>query len=223
MAEARVKQSDARSTVSGRPALCAAPKRLANQDLLGAWFQMASEHQDLLSPGGYGSLSERLSKMRHDVRGCLTIIVSGCDMVRLRPELTEKYLSQFSDKSKKIIELMDSFSKHFERNSTLCDQLSLILPKFKYGPQGQEASAREELRAQSSEYETLQSQLQEARLQALQTALNPQFDEQELQRQAARVAEIEIKLTVLRAKALAAVMPPLDEKQRAGILQAAVS
>ena len=207
---------------SGVLVVCLHGKELAKTAALTPWFRMATDdHQDLLSVGGFGSLSERLSKMRHDVRGCLTIIVSGCDMVRLKPELTEKYLTQFSEKSKKIIELIDSFSKDFERNSTLCDQLSLILPKFKYGPQGQEASARVSLKTQSAECTALEVRLRQLRTKALQAALKPQVDEQELQDLAMQVAEIEVKLTVLRAKALAAVIPELTETQKTGILQAA--
>jgi len=178
------------------------------------------EHHDRLAVGGFGSLSERLSRTRHDIRGCLTIIVSGCDMMRLKPELTEKYLSQFSEKSKKIIELLDTFSKDFEKYSTLCDQLSIVLPKFKYGPQGQEASARATLGAQSAECEQLEKELNQAKFKALQSALKPHINEEELRQLAREVAEVEIKLTLIRANAISAVTPPLTEAQRAGLLQA---
>ena len=179
------------------------------------------EHHDGLATGGHGSLSERLSKMRHDVRGCLTIIVSGCDMMRLKPDLTEKYLTQFSEKSKKIIQLLDGFSRDFEKHSSLCDQLSIVLPKFKYGPQGQESSARAALGAHAAEYERLDHELSQVKSRALQAALKEQIDDEELRQLAMEAAEVEIKLTLLRAKAISAVHPPLTETQRTGILQAA--
>ena len=176
---------------------------------------------DLLSTGGYGSLNERLSKMRHDIRGCLTIVVSGCDMIRMKPELSEKYLSQFSEKSKRIVELMDSFSKYFERYASLEDQFSAVLPKLKYGTPGQEVSARAALKEQAETIAQLEQQLTEARTRALQSALKVDLDEQELRRLAREAAEIEIELLVHRANAFRKIHPPLSESQKAAIVETA--
>jgi hypothetical protein len=183
---------------------------------------MAS-HEDngLLSSGGYGSLSERLSMMRHDIRGSLTIVVSGCDMIRMKPELSDKYLNQFSEKSKQIIQLMDEFSHYFERYASLEDQLSIVLPKLKYGAPGQEQSARAAFNEQAAAITQLEQQLTEARSRALSSALGVELDEDELRRLAREAAEIETEITVRRARAFQKIRPPLSESQKAAIVQAA--
>lgn len=175
----------------------------------------------LLSVGGYGSLSERLSKMRHDIRGCLTIVVSGCDMIRMKPESSDKYLNKFSEKSKQIIQLMEEFSSCFERHASLEDQLSGVLPKLKYGSPGQEASARAALKEQAATIGQLEQQLTEARSRALCSALAVEPDEDELRRLAREAAEIEIEITVHRSRAFRKIRPPLSESQKATIVDVA--
>ncbi len=183
---------------------------------------MAShEDNDLLSSGGYGSLSERLSKMRHDIRGSLTILVAGCDMIRMKPELSEKYLNQFSEKSQQIIHLMDEFSRHFERYASLEDQLSVVLPKLKYGSPGQEESARTAFAEQAATLGLLEQQLAEARSRALGSALQTSLDEEELRRLAREAAEIEAEITIHRARAIQKIRPPLTDSQKAAIVHAA--
>lgn len=179
---------------------------------------------ELLSVGSFGSLSERLSKMRHDIRGSLNLIVTGCDLIRLKPDQTEKYLAQFSGKTDVIVEQMNAFSRVFEKSASLCDQISFILPSFKYGiVPGQRTSVSQALQAQAPEIAQLEETLSGARRAALEAALANPLDEAELRRRALRVAEIEIELTVLRAKAIAAASPPLSDRQKDDILRAALA
>jgi Spy/CpxP family protein refolding chaperone len=68
--------------------------------------------------------------------------------------------------------------------------------------------------SQREEVERLEQQLAAARRAALEAAFAEVLDEAQFRRLARSVADIEIELTVLRAKALAGLVPRLTQSQK---------
>jgi hypothetical protein len=60
-------------------------------------------------------LSKKLSMMRHDVNGHLALIVAAAELIRHKPQLSEKMLASIGEQPTKISEAMKSFSVECER------------------------------------------------------------------------------------------------------------
>jgi hypothetical protein len=61
-----------------------------------------------------GELSRKLSTMRHDVNNQLTLILAAVELIRHRPEGTERLLNMLAGQPKKIAESMAQFSCEWE-------------------------------------------------------------------------------------------------------------
>lgn len=60
-------------------------------------------------------LNKKLSMMRHDVNGHLALIVAAAELIRHKPQLSEKMLTSIAEQPAKISETMKSFSLECER------------------------------------------------------------------------------------------------------------
>ena len=60
-------------------------------------------------------LNKKLSTMRHDVNGHLALIVAAAELVRHKPQLSEKMLTSITEQPAKISEAMKAFSIECER------------------------------------------------------------------------------------------------------------
>ncbi|MCX6905203.1 MAG: hypothetical protein NTW03_17340, partial [Verrucomicrobia bacterium] len=60
-------------------------------------------------------LDIRLSTMRHDIVGHLSVIMAAMEMMRIKPEFMENVFTTLNDRSPKIMEEMKKFSAEFER------------------------------------------------------------------------------------------------------------
>ncbi len=65
------------------------------------------------------ALHQKLREMRHDVNGQLTNIIACAELIRLRPESTEERLKTLLQQPHKIAQLLDGFSREFEKNLRL--------------------------------------------------------------------------------------------------------
>ncbi len=172
-----------------------------------------------LAVGEFGQLSERLSRLRHDINGCLSVIIGATEIMQMKPdaETAAKWLPRIAQQPERITQMMKEFSTHFERHGTLMDQLSLLLPRLV--KEDQKKSVHQFMLAQREEIERLQRDLAAARQAARQAALAQPFQESTVRQRAAEAARLETELTVLRARALANIAPSLDDHQREQLLR----
>ena len=68
-----------------------------------------------LTPQQIIELDIRLSTMRHDIVGHLSVIMAAMEMMRIKPEFMENVFTTLNDRSPKIMEEMKKFSAEFER------------------------------------------------------------------------------------------------------------
>ena len=60
-------------------------------------------------------LNKKLSMMRHDVNGHLALVVAAAELIRHKPQLSEKMLTSIAEQPAKISEAMKAFSIECER------------------------------------------------------------------------------------------------------------
>ncbi len=68
-----------------------------------------------LTPEQIGELNEKLSKARHDVNNCLSLVVAAVELMRRKPELAPRMIESISQQPDKIISEMRTFSVEFEK------------------------------------------------------------------------------------------------------------
>jgi hypothetical protein len=168
---------------------------------------------------GVGQLSERLSRLRHDINGCLSVIVGATEIMQMKPdaETAQKWLPRLAEQPARITQMMKEFSTSFERHASLLDQLSLLLPRLV--KEAQKESIRQLMIMQREESDRLQAALAAARRATRQAAMARPFQEETVRQHAAEAARLEVELTLLRARALAGIQPPLDDHQREQLLR----
>jgi len=59
-------------------------------------------------------LNEKLSKMRHDVNGTLTHLTLAVELLRLKPEDSERWLNLMAEQPPKIVADITKFSRDLE-------------------------------------------------------------------------------------------------------------
>lgn len=59
-------------------------------------------------------LNEKLSKMRHDVNGTLTHLTLAMELLRLKPDDKEKWLTLMAEQPPKIVAEITRFSRDLE-------------------------------------------------------------------------------------------------------------
>ena len=60
-------------------------------------------------------LSAKLSAMRHDINGQLSVIVAAMELIKHKPQTTERMMATLAEQPAKIGEAMRKFSAEFER------------------------------------------------------------------------------------------------------------
>jgi len=60
-------------------------------------------------------LNKRLSTMRHDINNHLSLIVAAVELIRFKPQTSERWLSEIAQQSPRIAEAIRKFSTEFER------------------------------------------------------------------------------------------------------------
>ena len=60
-------------------------------------------------------LNHQLSTMRHDINNQLSLILAALELLRKKPETTERMLATLSEQPPKILQSMQKFSVEFER------------------------------------------------------------------------------------------------------------
>ena len=60
-------------------------------------------------------LSGKLSTMRHDINGQLSVIVAAMELIRHKPQTTERMMTTLAEQPAKIGDAMRKFSAEFER------------------------------------------------------------------------------------------------------------
>jgi hypothetical protein len=68
-----------------------------------------------LSVAQIEELHKKLSTMRHDINGHLALIVAAAELIRHKPQLSERMLASIGEQPAKITEAMKSFSVEYER------------------------------------------------------------------------------------------------------------
>lgn len=68
-----------------------------------------------LSPQQIEELSQKLSKMRHDINNHLSLIVFAVEVLRSKPEMLERMSATLSDQPPKITSDLAKFSAEFEQ------------------------------------------------------------------------------------------------------------
>jgi alkylation response protein AidB-like acyl-CoA dehydrogenase len=172
-----------------------------------------------LAVGKFGQLSERLSRLRHDINGCLSVIVGATEIMQMKPdpETARKWLPRIADQPARITQMMKEYSTHFEQHGTLMDQLSLLLPRLVKEDQKQSAKAL--MNSQQEAIGRLETELAAARKLAREAAVTQPLQEEAVRKHASEAARIEVELTLLRARVLASLQPPLDDHQREQLLR----
>lgn len=68
-----------------------------------------------LTPEQIGELNEKLSRTRHDVNNCLSLIVAAIELMRRKPELAPRMTDTIAQQPDKIIAELRAFSAEFEQ------------------------------------------------------------------------------------------------------------
>lgn len=69
-----------------------------------------------LTPEQIADLNRKLSTMRHDINNNLAMMLAAAELVRLKPELSEKMLGRLIEQPSKITEQIKQFSAEFEKS-----------------------------------------------------------------------------------------------------------
>lgn len=68
-----------------------------------------------LSVEQIAELNTRLSKMRHDINGATAHVMAAAELIRLKPELLDKYLPRILEQPMRICDMLKQFSAEFEK------------------------------------------------------------------------------------------------------------
>ena len=60
-------------------------------------------------------LNGKLSAMRHDINNHLSLVIAAVELIRYKPETTERMMSTLVEQPPRIAEALQKFSAHFER------------------------------------------------------------------------------------------------------------
>jgi hypothetical protein len=66
-----------------------------------------------LSPEQVRELHEKLSRMRHDVAGVLSVMVAATELIRLKPERAREMINMIAEQPQKITDCVAHFSSEF--------------------------------------------------------------------------------------------------------------
>jgi hypothetical protein len=67
-----------------------------------------------LSVEQIAQLNKKLSALRHDINNHLSLITASIELIRFKPEMTEKMISSANEQPLKISNAINKFSDEFE-------------------------------------------------------------------------------------------------------------
>ena len=62
-----------------------------------------------------GELNKSLADMRHDINNHLSLMIAAVELIRHKPQTSERMLGTLTERPPKISELLTKFSADFER------------------------------------------------------------------------------------------------------------
>jgi hypothetical protein len=68
-----------------------------------------------LSPEQVAELNKKLSHMRHEINNQLAMVVAALELIRFRPEMSEKMIDTISRQPPRILADVAKFSAEFEQ------------------------------------------------------------------------------------------------------------
>ena len=90
--------------------------RLALESVFVALFEMALPSQPVtLTADELTELHRKLSSMRHDINNNLSLIMAAVELIRQRPQMTERMMATLLEQPPKITENIARFSAEFDR------------------------------------------------------------------------------------------------------------
>jgi hypothetical protein len=60
-------------------------------------------------------LNKELGNLRHDINNCLALVIAGLEVVRHKPQLSERMLATVNDQPPKIVQAVTKFSAELEK------------------------------------------------------------------------------------------------------------
>lgn len=60
-------------------------------------------------------LSGKLSAMRHDINNHLSLIIASLELIRYKPETTERMMTTIAEQPPRVAQALQKFSTEFER------------------------------------------------------------------------------------------------------------
>ena len=61
------------------------------------------------------ALERKLSAMRHDINGSLSLIVAAVEMIRYKPQTAERMMATLAEQPNKISAMLTKFSAEFDQ------------------------------------------------------------------------------------------------------------
>jgi hypothetical protein len=60
-------------------------------------------------------LNRKLANMRHDINNHLSLIVAAMELIKHKPQMTERMMATLGEQPAKIVDALGKFSSEFER------------------------------------------------------------------------------------------------------------
>ena len=90
-----------------------------------------------LSPEQIAELNEKLSTMRHNVNNYLALIVAASELLKRKPEMAERMLTNILAQPERVITEIRTFSDDFENALQITRNTSdIVFPSAQMGPVG---------------------------------------------------------------------------------------
>lgn len=68
-----------------------------------------------LTPEQIAELNNKLSEMRHDINNYLSMIIAATELIKRKPDSTERFLEMISQQPPRVISELQNFSQEFEK------------------------------------------------------------------------------------------------------------
>ena len=108
-------------------------KPLAFPPASGAWSTMALPNQPVtLTVEQIAELNSKLSTMRHDINNQLSLIIAALELIRHKPQTTERRMATLVGQPPKIADALGKFSAEFERSLRHHPPLARLRPRRRF-------------------------------------------------------------------------------------------
>ena len=68
-----------------------------------------------LTPEQIEEFDNQLSELRHNVNGCLAVIIAATELMRRKPETAVRMIDAMAEQPQKIVDEMQKFTCQFEK------------------------------------------------------------------------------------------------------------